>query len=256
MIRFGPAGIGPVKEIEETFSEYRKLGIRATEIPFTYGIFIKKQEDMKSVKKASEKFDIKITIHAPYWINLNSKEKLKIRQSKERILKCCEIGDKLGAKKVVFHAGYYSGMSQEETYENIKNSVLDMQEVIKKNNWKIKLAPETMGKINVFGSIDQIANLVRDTRCSFCLDFAHILARDKKIDYKKIKKLFPEKQWHCHFSGIVYGEKGERRHIKTSSKNWKNLLENMPKNKEITIINESPDPIGDSVLGFKLSKRH
>ena len=67
-----------------------------------------------------------------------------------------------------------------------------------------------MGKINVFGSVEEISLLVKETDCSFCLDFAHILARDKKIDMKKIEKLFPEKEWHAHYSGIEYGEKGER----------------------------------------------
>jgi endonuclease IV len=45
-----------------------------------------------------------------------------------------------------------------------------------------------MGKINVFGSVEEISDLVKETGCSFCIDFAHILARDKKIDYVKIEK--------------------------------------------------------------------
>ena len=46
---------------------------------------------------------------------------------------------------------------------------------------------------DVFGSIDEISRLVNETGCSFCLDFAHILARDKKVDYEKIKELFKSK---------------------------------------------------------------
>ena len=195
-----------------------------------------------------------MSIHAPYWINLNSKEKIKIKQSKERILNCCKIGEKLGAYRVVFHPGYYGGMNKEEAYQNIKDSILDMQKEIKKNKWEIKLAPETMGKINVFGSVEDISRLVKDTGCEFCIDFAHILARDKKIEYSKIKQLFAdEKCWHCHFSGIEYGEKGERRHIKTPKDKLKDLIKNLPKDKEIVIINESPYMIEDSLLGLKLS---
>jgi len=256
-IRFGPAGIGIVKTIEENFKEYNESGIKAAEIPFTYGIFIKKQEDIKAVKLASNKFNIKLSIHAPYWINLNSKEKIKIEQSKKRILDCCEIGERLGAEIVVFHAGYYGGMDKEETYQNIKTAISDMQKIVKKNKWKIKLAPETMGKINVFGSIEEIARLVKDTGCNFCIDFAHIEAREKKVNYSKIKLLFDKQSsWHCHFSGIEYGEKGEKRHIKTSKDKWKELLKNLPQNKEITIINESPDPIGDTLEGLKLSEKY
>jgi len=254
VIKFGPAGIGPVKEVDSTFKRYKELGIKAAEIPFTYSVYIKKKEDMKAVKEASDKFNIKLSVHAPYWINLNSKEKIKIEQSKQRILKCCEVGDKVGAYRVVFHPGYYGGMEEEEAYENIKNSILDMQEEIKKNKWKIKLAPETTGKVNVFGSVEQIAKLMEDTECEFCLDFAHILAREKRVDYSKIKKIFAkEKSWHCHFSGIEYGEKGERRHVKTEKQEWKKLLDNLPKAKDIIIINEGPSPVEDTIEGLKVS---
>ena len=109
-----------------------------------------------------------------------------------------------------------------------------------------------MGKINVFGSINEISKLAKETGCGFCLDFAHILAREKKVDMKKIKTLFPQKSWHCHFSGIEYGEKGEKHHKKTSKEELKKLISNLPKEKEITIINESPSPVEDSLLGLKI----
>jgi len=255
VIRFGPAGIGPVKEAVERLEEYSELGLRAAEIAFTYGIYMKEEGDIREIKKAAERFNIKLSIHAPYWVNLNSKEKIKVKQTKQRILKCCEVGHKVGAEFIVFHPGYYSGMDEEETYENIKKEIVEMQAVVKKNGWKVKLAPETMGKINVFGSIEQISRLVKETGCSFCLDFAHILARDKKVDYDKIKKLFPEKQWHGHFSGIEYSEKGERKHKKTGKDDWKELLKNLPKGKEITMINESPYGIEDSVEGLGIFKK-
>ncbi len=251
-IKFGPAGIGGVKEAVFNLQRFHNLGLKACEIAFTYGAYIKNKEDALKIGKEAEKLGIKLSIHAPYWINLNSKEKAKIEASKKRILKSCEVGDWLGAYRVVFHPGYYSGMDKEETYQNIKANILDMQKEIKKNKWKIKIAPETMGKVNVFGSIDEISRLVEETGCSFTLDFAHILAREKKVDYNKIKKLFPQKNWHCHFSGIEYGEKGEKRHKKTETKEWKKLLKNLPKNKNIVIINESPYCVEDSVEGLSL----
>jgi len=94
--------------------------------------------------------------------------------------------------------------------------------------------------------------LVKETHCGFCIDFAHILARDKKVDFHKIAELFPEKEWHCHFSGISYGEKGEKRHVPTQKKEWEELLKSLPKNRDIRIINESPVMIGDSIEGLKV----
>jgi len=253
-IRFGPAGLGPVKDAISNLEKYHKLGLSACEIAFTYGVYIKNEKDMEEIGKAAKKLDIKLSIHAQYWLNLNSNEKRKIEESKARILECSRVGDKIGAEVVVFHPGYYQKSSPEETYENIKKAILEIKAEIKKKGWKINIAPETMGKINVFGSVEQISKLTKETGCRFCIDFAHVLARDKKVDYEKIKKLFPEKTWHCHFSGIEYNEKGERRHLKTPTSAWKELLKNLPQGKEITIINESPEMVKDSAEGLKLSK--
>jgi len=254
VIVFGPAGIGGVKASFNLLEMYNKLGLKAAEIPFTYQIWIKEKEDAIKIKEASKKNKIKLSIHAPYWINLNSEDKEKIERSKKRILRCCEVADWLNVKKVIFHCGYYGKKSKEETFENIKKGILEMQEIIKKNNWKVKLYPEIMGKKNVFGSIKEIARLVTETKCDFCIDFAHILARYGNYNMSEVKKNFPQKEWHCHFSGIEYGEKGEKHHKITSEKEIKKLLSILPKNKRITIINESPKPIEDSVLSLKISK--
>jgi len=254
-IRFGPAGLGGVDAAIDNLEEYSKKGLRACEIAFTYGAYIKNKEDAEKIGKKAKVLDIKLSIHAHYWINLNSKDKKKIEASKKRIIDCCKIGEELGAYVVVFHPGYYGGMDKEETYQNIKKAVLEIMEEIKKNKWKINIAAETTGKVNVFGSVDEIKRLVEETGCSFTLDFAHILAREKIVDYGKIKELFGKyKSWHCHFSGIEYGEKGERKHKKTGKENWVKLLKELPKDKELVIINESHDMVEDSVEGLSLIK--
>lgn len=252
-IKFGPAGLGGINEAEKNLEYFKKNDIECCEVAFTYGVYIKKEEDAKKIGKAAKKFGIELSIHAPYYINLNSNDEEKIKKSKERILECCKIGELMNAKLVVFHPGFY-GKNKEEAYENIKNAITDIQDEIKNQKWKIKLAPETMGKINVFGSIEEIRKLVDETKCSFCLDFAHILAREKKVDYDKIKKLFKEKEWHCHFSGIVYNEKGERYHKVLEKKEIEELILNLPINKKIRIINESPSPIEDSLKCIKVYK--
>ena len=259
-IRFGPAGLGTVKDAEGNLEKLHKLGLSACEVAFTYQVYIHDEEDAKRIGKKARELGIELSIHAPYYVNLNSKEKAKREATKKRILDCCRIGDKLGVSVVVFHPGYYSnkgksGEDIENTFEAIKEGILEMQREIKSHGWKIELAPEAMGKINVFGSTEEISRLVKETGCSFCIDFAHVLARDKKVDYEKIIKLFPGKKWHVHFSGIIYGDKGERSHRKTKSGEWSELLRNLPKDREIVIINESPDMVNDSVEGLRLSKK-
>ena len=258
MIKFGPAGLGPVKTAEEILEQYHKLGIRACEIAFTYSVYIKKKEDAIRIGKKAKELGISLSIHAQYWLNLNSEEKEKREATKKRILDCCEMGELLGAKTVVFHPGYYINKGKtkedkEKSYETIKSGILEIMDEIKKKKWEIKIAPETMGKANVFGSVDEISRLMKETGCSFCIDFAHILSREKKVDYSKIERLFPGKEWHCHFSGIVYNEKGERHHITTEKEKWKELLEKIIKmNREIIIVNESPTMLQDCMEGMKI----
>lgn len=253
---FGPAGLGPVKTAPQVLEQYHRLGLRACEIAFTYSAYIKPGE-CPVIREKAKQLDIELSIHAPYFVNLNSSEKAKREATKKRILACCEIGELLDAKVVVFHPGYYTSggdtaEKREQTYQNIRQGILELMKEREKRRWNILLAPETMGKVNVFGSIGEIARLVRETGCSFCIDFAHILAREKSVNYKKIEQAFPQKEWHVHFSGIVYGDKGEKHHIITEKKAWQELLKNLPRDKNIRIINESPTMVDDSVEGLKL----
>jgi deoxyribonuclease IV len=255
-IIFGPAGLGPVKEAISNLEKYHELGLKACEIAFTYGIYIKEKEDAIAIGKKAEELGIRLSIHAPYWINLNSLDKQKVEESKKRILDCCKIGTLMKAYRVVFHAGFYSKMDREQSYENIKKQILEMQEIMKKEKYTPKLAPEIMGKINVFGSIEEISRLVKETKCSFCIDFAHILARYKSYQIKEtLSEFSKEKELHIHFSGIEYGEKGEKNHKKTPEKDLKNLISQLPKNKEIVLINESPSPVEDAVKGLSFYRR-
>lgn len=253
-ILLGPAGIGPKAEVATTFQYFKENKIKAAEIPFTYSIFLS-NEDSKEVGKLAKKYNISLSIHAPYWLNLNSTEPEKIIASKERVLKCCERAHHLKASHVVFHPGYYGKMEKEETYNNIKKQILAMQATIKSNNWQVKLAPETMGKTSVFGSLNDILNLVKATKCSCCIDFAHLKARNLgTINYPDIlNQLKQFKSIHCHFSGIDYGEKGERKHIPNETKYIKELAEHILNSKiNCTIISESPDPIKDTLKTIKV----
>jgi deoxyribonuclease IV len=249
-IKFGPAGLGGIKEAVSNLEKYNQLGLRACEIAFTYGVYLKK-DDAIEIGKIAKKLGISLSIHAPYYINLNSDEKRKIEASRKRILECCEIAHYLGAGRVIFHPGFY-GKDREEAYENIQQRIIEMKEEIEKNKWDVELCPEIMGKKNVFGSIEEISKLSEEIGCGFCIDFAHILARYNNYNFDLVRERFPQKKWHCHFSGIEYGEKGEKNHKRTSKEEWKKVLEGIPPDRAVVIINESPFPVEDSVEGLNL----
>ncbi len=255
VIKFGPGGLGPVKEAVKNLERFYGAGLRACEVEFTYGPYIKKEEDARKIGERAKELGIALSIHAPYFVNLNSKEAEKIVKSKDRILKCCEVGSWLGARRVVFHAGFYMGMDKEEVYSKIKEGVIEVMSEVEKNGWDIEICPELMGKINVFGSIDEIGRLVRETGCGVCIDVAHVLARYGKYEFGEIEKAFPVRSWHVHFSGIEYGEKGEKKHLDTSREEWKKVLGWIKGlNKDIVLICEAPNPVRDVIEGLDIWK--
>jgi deoxyribonuclease-4 len=250
-VKFGPSGLGSVKDAISNLEKYKELGFTACEIAFTYGPYIKKKEDAEKIGKKAKELGIQLTIHGPYWINLNSEDPEKIVKSKERILECCKVGSWLQATKVVIHPGFYGKRPKEIAYENVKKVLLEIEEERKEKGYSCKVAIETTGKMNVFGSYEETYNLVKETGCDFCIDFAHILAREKSYKFKEVFSLFSDQEEiHIQFSGISYGEKGERAHIKTAEKDLKELISNLPKNKAVTIINESPEPVEDSIVAL------
>lgn len=258
IVKLGPAGIGGFHEAPSYLEEYSHLGISCAEIPFTYGVWLDNKQ-AEEIGKIAEKQGIQISIHAPYYINLNSEEKVKIEASEKRILDCCERAHYLKAKYVVFHAAFYGKKNQKEVYNVVKKHILDMQKIIKKNNWhQVMLAPETTGKPSQFGTLKELLLLSKETGCFFTIDFAHLEARNGKENYKEVMdelKKAKIKKIHCHFSGIEYGEKGEKRHVVTGPDKLKRLLNLIKKSKiEASIINESPSPVEDSLKAIKILK--
>lgn len=112
-IKIGPSGLGPVKEAEEVLKEYSKKGFGTCEVLFVHSVYINKEQAEKIEKFAKEN-KVDLSIHASYYINLNSEEKQKVHASMQRILKCCEMGHVLGAKNIVFHSGYYGKSKDKE----------------------------------------------------------------------------------------------------------------------------------------------
>ena len=256
---FGTAGIPISTKKRNSVSgieRVRELGLDSMELEFVRGVNMGK-EKAKEVAKAARENNVVLSVHAPYYINLASEEKKKIEASKQRILRSCERGHHLGAKYIVFHAAFYGKRTPEKTYEMVKKSIIEMQKKIKEKQWKVVLAPETTGRGRQFGSLDELLKLKKEAKCGITVDFAHLKARNNgDIDYKEVfGKLKNVGHIHAHFSGIQWSEKGEQRHLMTTKEDFMPLLKQIKKSRaDITIINESPDPVGDSLKAKKLFK--
>ena len=247
MIRLGPAG-SPMKSTLDGLGYIKKIGLNAMEVEFTYGVRMR-NELAKKIGELAEKLDISLSVHAPYYINLASSDKQKLEASKKRILDSCERAHYLKASHVVFHAGFYGRLSDKECYKIIKKEIIEMQDIIKENKWKTGLAPETTGKKSQFGSLTELLKLKDEIKCSICVDFAHLHARNGSINYALIfDQLSSLKHIHSHFSGIEFSDKGERRHLIMEKADFLPLAKEILKRKiDITIICESPVTWEDSL---------
>lgn len=270
-LRFGPAGFGETilkipknskNSTADAILEINKIGLTALEIEFVRSIYLKNSpvEKIKEIKKNSIDKDVSLSIHAPYFINLNSNEEQKIFNSQKYILDSLNIGHEIGAKVIVCHIGYFLKQEPKKVLDKISNEI----EIIK-NKYKgdTKLGIELTGKKTQVGSIDEILYLI-DKHPKFVMpviDFAHQHARengyfkDKKnisIFFDKIKS-YPEifKNMHIHMSGIAYGEKGEKNHLtfKESDFPYKEILLHLKNNNANgTVICESPEIVKDAIF--------
>ena len=251
MIKVGPAGSNGLGNLKGV-SNVAEIGLDCMEVEFTYGV----RMDLKTAKDvgalAKEK-GIILSVHAPYYINLASDEEEKFVASKKRILDTCERAHIMGAQNVTFHAGFYQKRTAEKTYQLIKTALTDLKRTVARKRWRVRLCPEVTGKPSQFGSLEELLRLVQDTGCGLTVDFAHLYARQQgDIDYGRILDKLPKK-FHAHFSGIEYGVKGERKHIRTTEKFFKPLAKELVgRDLDVTIINESPSPYEDAAMMKKM----
>ena len=192
-------------------------------------------------------------MYCSYYINLASDEEEKFVASKKRILDACERAQAMGAQNVTFHAGFYQKRTHEKTYQLIEKALRDLIKTISRKRWHVTLCPEVTGKPSQFGSFEELLRLKKETGCGLTVDFSHLYARHRgDIDYGRILDELPKK-FHAHFSGIEYGDKGERKHIKTTEKFFKPLAKELVRRDlDITIINESPEPFEDAAMMKKM----
>lgn len=255
MILIGPGGTEG-KGYEKGIPHTKSKGLSLLEVEFTHGVNMS-VEKAKIIGKLAKDNEFTLTIHAPYFINLASPEPEKVEASKKRILDSIERAHHMGAKYVVFHAGFYMKRDEKEVYGQIRDNIKDIQSIIKENGWEdVILAPETTGKGTQFGSVTELLKLKEELGIGICVDFSHVYARNNGvIDYKELFRKLPKK-FHAHFSGIEYTEKGEKKHLLTTKEFFRPLLQELNKIKnddsyDITLINESPEPLNDALMMWK-----
>jgi deoxyribonuclease IV len=263
MLYIGTAGIPRSAKKQGVVAGIRRaaeLGFTAQEIEFVHGIYMKPAL-AKEVGKVAKELGITLTVHAPFYVNLNSQEPAKIHASMARIVASAKIGAIAGAKSVTFHPAYYMKKDPKEVYQIVKASLLKIKDELKRSNVDIKISPELTGKHSAFGDLYELLSLSKETGCGICIDFAHHHARlngglKTKKDFDTIFDKVVEvlgnralKDLHMHVSGINYTSKGERNHLMLEDSDFpiKALVSSLKSHKVGgVLICESPNPEEDT----------
>ena len=227
-IRFGPAGKpvgfkGPMERVPAYLAE---IGLDALEYEAVRGVNIS-EDKARLLGSEASKNDVVLSMHAPYYINLASNEERVLEGSRRRLLQALQASQWMNAYVVVFHPGYYKGLSPDDAVKRvIRNLKLVLEEADGMGISGPWLGPETTGKTTQVGSLKDIVNICSSLdRCRPVVDWAHIYARERGGIVRSVDEVIeiidtlegnlgPEvlKPLHQHFSRIEYGKGGEKEH--------------------------------------------
>jgi deoxyribonuclease-4 len=230
---FGTAGTPISSKGNDSISgieRVHELGLGRMELEFVRGVKMGEETAYK-VNEVAERLDIKLSVHAPYYINLNGDGETLIK-SKERILNSARIGSICGARSVIIHAGFGQGASREDVYQKIKKQLIEILEHLKSEGVNITLRIETMGRNSQFGGLDEVLEITEVEGILPCIDFSHLHAvrgkNNSRKEFASILGRVEEKlgrdgldNMHIHVSGIEYSDKGEKRHLEFAESDFK-----------------------------------
>lgn len=215
----------------------RELGLDCMELEFVQGVRMS-EKGAKNVLETAKKEEVALSVHAPYYINLNSYEEEKLKASLERIYQAARIGSLCGAESIVLHAGFYQKSHKQDTYESISKALKELTGQLHDEGIPAVLRPETMGKRTQFGTLEEVLALSEEVEGVMpCLDFCHLHAREgKENSYSEFTEILSRVEeslgkeglsnMHMHISGVEYGTNGEKRHLnlKESDFNYPELM--------------------------------
>lgn len=215
----------------------RELGLDCMELEFVQGVRMS-EKGAKNVLETAKKEEVALSVHAPYYINLNSYEEEKLKASLERIYQAARIGSLCGAESIVLHAGFYQKSHKQDTYESISKALKELTGQLHDEGIPAVLRPETMGKRTQFGTLEEVLALSEEVEGVMpCLDFCHLHAREgKENSYSEFTEILSRVEeslgkeglsnMHIHISGVEYGTNGEKKHLnlKESDFNYPELM--------------------------------
>ncbi len=201
-----------------------ELGLGCMEVEFVRGVKMG-EASARQVAEVAARKGIRLSAHAPYFVNLNAREPEKIKASQDRLLQTARVAAWCGVESVAFHTAFYLGDPPEKAYDKVKKYLGEVLKQLKQEDNRVWLRPEVMGKPSQFGTLEEILRLCTELEgLAPCVDFAHWHARTGVFNsYPEFASILLQikdglgraalDDMHIHFSGIRYGGKGEIKHL-------------------------------------------
>lgn len=214
-----PGGsVGAVQQI-------KALGLSALELGWVQSVRVS-EETCAAILNAAKMSGVAISVHAPYFINLNATDD-EWPKSRKRLIDAAHYGNLAGATDIIFHPGSYFGNPATEVLKIAVPRLKDCVAELRAANNPVTLRTETMGKSAMLGSLEDTLLMSQEIAgVEPCLDFAHLHARtgdgsmNSQAEWSKVLSDYGKalgdaalQRLHIHLSGIEYGPKGEKNHL-------------------------------------------
>ena len=227
---FGPAGNAdsfPYKSSADAPRWLAQLGLDCYEYQCGKGVNVG-EATARKIGAAAREAGVRLSLHAPYFINLANPDPDSLQKTIGYITAACQAADWMGAGRVVIHSGALMKRTRREALDTARESLRAVIAACDDAGYgHISLCPETMGRINQLGDLDEVLELCTlDARMVPCVDFGHLYARslgeltgeeacEAMLD--RIRAVLGEARasaFHSHFSKIQFTPNGgEKMHL-------------------------------------------
>jgi deoxyribonuclease IV len=204
------------------------LGLDALELGWVHSVPASEQACANIRATAHEK-GLLVSVHAPYFINLNADDE-EWPKSRKRLMDAAAYGFLAGATDIIFHPGSYFEKPAEQVLPLAIERLAGCADDLRTASNTVTLRPETMGKSAMLGSFEDTLTMSRAVPgVKPCLDFSHLHARpgdgsmNTYDEWARLLELYGKVlgegalgDLHIHLSGIAYGPKGEKEHLRVA----------------------------------------
>ena len=201
------------------------IGLEALELAWVQGVRVG-ETACAAIKQAAAGTGVALSVHAPYYINLNGVDE-KWPRLRKYLMDAAHFGNLAGATDIIFHPGTYFGRPAAEVLEIVIPRLRGCVDELRAAGNPVTLRPEISGKAAMLGSLADVLEMAKAIPGVVpCIDFAHLHARlgDGAMNtydewmgalefYRKSLGEAAMQHLHIHLSGINYGPKGEKNHL-------------------------------------------